>query len=325
MPNAANSASETPTARPKDAPEAPSTPPRRRKAPRAFECSSPSPRSTQSPPPLLPHLARACGRSHPKPLGHRQPKRRSSADPGNRAEASPGDASGSASAGARSPAPPELRSRLSRRLAGLPGEPPHGPPQRLVEPPQGMPGRGAPPGPSETKRRARRSGSNPLPGRPPGPSRRASAPALPPAPRRRREPQTGRRRTTRPGARSSRRRTGRRRWPEPGPGTNPPALRPSAVRLSGRLAALAETAKAYARAAQSDNTQRAYAADWRQFASWLRRQGLSGDAARSGSRRPLPRVASRARRRGAFGRDRRATAVRDRLALPAARRTIGHP
>jgi integrase len=48
----------------------------------------------------------------------------------------------------------------------------------------------------------------------------------------------------------------------------------SAPLLSGRLAALAETAKAYARAAQADNTQRAYAADWRHFASWLRRQGL---------------------------------------------------
>jgi integrase len=51
-------------------------------------------------------------------------------------------------------------------------------------------------------------------------------------------------------------------------------LRLSARRLSGRLAALAETAKDYARAAQADNTQRAYAADWRHFASWLRRQGL---------------------------------------------------
>ena len=49
----------------------------------------------------------------------------------------------------------------------------------------------------------------------------------------------------------------------------------SATRLSGRLAALAETAKTYARAAQADNTQRAYAADWRHFASWLRRQGLA--------------------------------------------------
>jgi integrase len=49
----------------------------------------------------------------------------------------------------------------------------------------------------------------------------------------------------------------------------------SAPRLSGRLMALAETAKAYARAAQADNTQRAYSADWRHFASWLRRQGLA--------------------------------------------------
>jgi integrase len=49
----------------------------------------------------------------------------------------------------------------------------------------------------------------------------------------------------------------------------------SAPRLSGRLMALAETAKAYARAGQADNTQRAYAADWRHFASWLRRQGLA--------------------------------------------------
>ena len=55
----------------------------------------------------------------------------------------------------------------------------------------------------------------------------------------------------------------------------PPAPLPSAPRLSGRLAALAETAKAYARSAQADNTQRAYAGDWRQFASWLRRQGLA--------------------------------------------------
>jgi integrase len=41
-----------------------------------------------------------------------------------------------------------------------------------------------------------------------------------------------------------------------------------------RLAALAETAKNYARAARANNTQRAYDADWRHFSSWLRRQGL---------------------------------------------------
>jgi len=38
------------------------------------------------------------------------------------------------------------------------------------------------------------------------------------------------------------------------------------------LAALAESAKNYARA---DNTRRAYDADWRHFSSWLRRQGFS--------------------------------------------------
>jgi integrase len=42
-----------------------------------------------------------------------------------------------------------------------------------------------------------------------------------------------------------------------------------------RLAALAETAKNYARAARANNTQRAYDADWRHFSSWLRRQGFS--------------------------------------------------
>jgi integrase len=58
------------------------------------------------------------------------------------------------------------------------------------------------------------------------------------------------------------------------PDANSPALLASAGRLSGRLAALAETAKDYARSAQAENTQRAYSADWRMFASWLRRQGL---------------------------------------------------
>ena len=53
--------------------------------------------------------------------------------------------------------------------------------------------------------------------------------------------------------------------PNVGPHLSEPEENPSlsAPRLSGRLAALAETAKAYARAAQADNTQRAYAADWR--------------------------------------------------------------
>jgi integrase len=61
----------------------------------------------------------------------------------------------------------------------------------------------------------------------------------------------------------------------PAGGAAAPALLLPASGLSGRLAGLAETAKAYARSAQAGNTRRAYAADWTMFASWLRRQGLS--------------------------------------------------
>ncbi|MGP8123225.1 MAG: tyrosine-type recombinase/integrase [Xanthobacteraceae bacterium] len=43
---------------------------------------------------------------------------------------------------------------------------------------------------------------------------------------------------------------------------------------SPQLDALADKAKGYARNARSENTQRAYQSDWRQFASWLRRQGF---------------------------------------------------
>ena len=61
----------------------------------------------------------------------------------------------------------------------------------------------------------------------------------------------------------------------PAGGAAASALPLPASGLSGRLASLAETAKAYARSAQADNTRRAYATDWKIFASWLRRQGLS--------------------------------------------------
>ncbi len=40
------------------------------------------------------------------------------------------------------------------------------------------------------------------------------------------------------------------------------------------LAALGEKARDYARNARSENTRRAYDADWRQFSAWLRRQGF---------------------------------------------------
>ena len=52
--------------------------------------------------------------------------------------------------------------------------------------------------------------------------------------------------------------------------------RPSIRRppLPARLAPLAETARDYARAATSQNTNRAYAADWRHYYAWARRQNL---------------------------------------------------
>jgi integrase len=53
----------------------------------------------------------------------------------------------------------------------------------------------------------------------------------------------------------------------------PPAVDPGPA-LPARLAPLAETARDYARAATSPNTNRAYAADWRHFSAWARRQNL---------------------------------------------------
>ena len=49
---------------------------------------------------------------------------------------------------------------------------------------------------------------------------------------------------------------------------------PTLSTLDPRLARLSETAKNYARAARAENTARAYDSDWRQFASWLRRNGF---------------------------------------------------
>jgi len=45
-------------------------------------------------------------------------------------------------------------------------------------------------------------------------------------------------------------------------------------RLTPQLDALGAKARDYARNARSENTQRAYESDWRQFASWLRRSGF---------------------------------------------------
>ena len=62
----------------------------------------------------------------------------------------------------------------------------------------------------------------------------------------------------------------RREDPPPAP---PPPVDPRPP-LPARLATLADTARDYARAAASPNTNRAYAADWRHFTAWARRQNL---------------------------------------------------
>lgn len=49
---------------------------------------------------------------------------------------------------------------------------------------------------------------------------------------------------------------------------------PQTVVGSGALDALVDTARDYARQATADNTNKAYAADWRQFSSWCRRRGF---------------------------------------------------
>lgn len=67
------------------------------------------------------------------------------------------------------------------------------------------------------------------------------------------------------------------RAPEEQPGDAPsPALPAVATpRLPAHLDALADRARDYVEAASSANTRRAYAADWKHFASWCRRQGFS--------------------------------------------------
>ena len=230
-------------------------PPRRRKTPREAPLRAAAARP-------LARLGAGLRSAAPQAPGPSDPKRRSSPDPGNRAEASARDAAGSAAAGAPSPAPPELAGAAA---AGTPAKlgpiASSGPAAQAWGPRR--------PKVAEDRRDQAAAPSAPAPPAPVGADRRRAPPDgdAPPDPKR--DPHGG----VRDGA------DGRK--PEgaaletQAPGASPPALRPSAGRLSGRLAALAETAKAYARSAQADNTQRAYAADWRQFASWLRRQGLA--------------------------------------------------
>ena len=245
------------------------------------------------------------------------PKQRSFPDPGNRAETSASDASRPAAAGAPSPAPSFPARGLHSGLISLPGAGPDRPADRPEDIPDsaGLGGRalrqtqapGWPPGGAMPPRQAR------------PPRRRGwAATAAPPRPTPARHPTRSAVLTEASGIGADGRKPEGAALETQASGANPPALLPAAGRLSGRLAALAETAKDYARSAQADNTQRAYAADWRQFASWLRRQGLAETP-------PDPEavglyLAAQVERRGAELSvcDPRAAAVRHRLALPAA-------
>jgi hypothetical protein len=59
--------------------------------------------------------------------------------------------------------------------------------------------------------------------------------------------------------------------PSPAPEARPQVL----PRLPAHLETLADRARTYVEAASSKNTRRAYAADWKHFAAWCRRSGLS--------------------------------------------------
>ena len=91
------------------------------------------------------------------------------------------------------------------------------------------------------------------------------------------------------------------------------------------LAALGRKARDYARNARSENTQRAYDADWRQFSCWLRRQGF--DALPPNPQTVglyLAACVDGGRGRSHFRRDAGAAPLGDLLALSPARRTAGH-
>ena len=79
----------------------------------------------------------------------------------------------------------------------------------------------------------------------------------------------------------------------------PPIALPSHIAGSGTLDRLVETARDYARAAASENTLKAYAKDWVQFARWCRMRrsrrrrrrygGITGSRSNPAARRPWPR------------------------------------
>ncbi|WP_051371349.1 site-specific integrase [Mesorhizobium loti] len=62
--------------------------------------------------------------------------------------------------------------------------------------------------------------------------------------------------------------------PDEGPSPPPPVLDPRETSLPTHLEKLADRARDYVEAASSANTRRAYAADWKHFCAWCRRQSF---------------------------------------------------
>jgi len=62
--------------------------------------------------------------------------------------------------------------------------------------------------------------------------------------------------------------------PDEGPSPPPPLLDPRQTSLPTHLEKLADRARDYVEAASSANTRRAYAADWKHFCAWCRRQSF---------------------------------------------------
>ena len=101
----------------------------------------------------------------------------------------------------------------------------------------------------------------------------------------------------------------------------PPALseaeRPGEAPLPSRLAPLVDAARAYARAATSRNTNRAYAADWRDYLRWRARQGLDARPLGDPECIGLYLAALASGEEGAGGRPRTVATIERRLAALA--------
>src|SRR5271166_5509700 len=100
-----------------------------------------------------------------------------------------------------------------------------------------------------------------------------------------------------------------RKWPP----ALPEAEQPNEAHLPAKLEPLAETARAYARAATSKNTNRAYAADWRDYLRWRARQGLDLNALADPECVGLYLAALASGAKGAGGRPRTVATIERRL------------